>query len=111
MPSLKWDRHVILFTEMNQENSAIVAFKVWVFPSLVSILGLMILHDVNEVKADVKALMAQSNIDKTRIDNLERNVFKANTSAPIRPVEEPPVIIRVAANREFSYVKLKSKQR
>ena len=61
---------------MNQENSAIVAFKVWVFPSLVSILGLMILHDVNEVKADVKALMAQSNIDKTRIDNLERQIFK-----------------------------------
>jgi hypothetical protein len=71
----------------------------------------MIWHDVNEVKADVKALMAQSNIDKTRIDNLERSVFKANTSAPLRPVEEPPVIIRVAANREFSYVKLKSKQR
>jgi hypothetical protein len=111
MPSLKWDRHVILFTEMKQENPAIVAFKVWIFPSLVSLLGLMIWHDVNEVKADVKALMAQSNIDKTRIDNLERNVFKANTSAPLRPVEEPPVIIRVAANREFSYVKSKSKQR
>lgn len=111
MPSLKWDRHVILFTEMKQENPAIVAFKVWIFPSLVSLLGLMIWHDVNEVKADVKALMAQSNIDKTRIDNLERSVFKANTSAPLRPVEEPPVIIRVAANREFSYVKSKSKQR
>jgi hypothetical protein len=67
---------------MNQENSAIVAFKVWIFPSLVSLLGLMIWHDVNEVKADVKALMAQSNIDKTRIDNLERLIYKKTASVP-----------------------------
>jgi hypothetical protein len=67
---------------MNQENPAIVAFKVWIFPSLVSLLGLMIWHDVNEVKADVKALMAQSNIDKTRIDNLERLIYKKTASVP-----------------------------
>jgi hypothetical protein len=61
---------------MTRENPSIVAFKAWVFPSLVSILGIMIWHDVNEVKQDVKILMAQSNIDKTRIDNLERMVYK-----------------------------------
>ena len=61
---------------MTRENSSIVAFKAWVFPSLVSILGMMIWHDVNEVKQDVKLLMAQSNIDKTRIDNLERILYK-----------------------------------
>jgi hypothetical protein len=61
---------------MTRENPSIVAFKAWVFPSLVSILGMMIWHDVNEVKQDVKLLMAQSNIDKTRIDNLERLVYK-----------------------------------
>lgn len=94
---------------MNQENSAIVAFKVWIFPSLVSMLGLMILHDVNEVKADVKVLMAQSNIDKTRIDNLERAVFKQQASAPLRPAEEPPLIVRIADNREYAYIKLKKK--
>lgn len=60
---------------MQRENSAIAAFKVWVFPSLVSIVSLLIWNDVNEIKADVKALMAQSNIDKTRIDNLERQVY------------------------------------
>ncbi len=87
----------------------IEAFKVWIFPSLVSILAMMIWNDVSEIKADVKALMAQSNIDKTRIDNLERNVFKTQASAPLRPVEEPPLIIRVADNREFSYVKFKNK--
>lgn len=94
---------------MTKENPAIVAFKVWVFPSLVSLLGLMIWHDVNEVKADVKALMAQSNIDKTRIDNLERNVFKTQASAPVAPAEEPPLIVRIADNREYAYVKLKKK--
>ncbi len=81
---------------MTKENSAIVAFKVWIFPSLVSLLGLLIWHDVNEVKADLKALMAQSNIDKTRIDNLERIVFKATTSAPVAPIEEPIITNRYA---------------
>jgi hypothetical protein len=66
-----------------QENvSAVSAFKVWIFPSLVSIISLLIWNDVNEIKADVKALMAQSNIDKTRIDNLERLVYKKTASLP-----------------------------
>lgn len=66
---------------MTRENSSIVAFKAWVFPSLVSILGMMIWHDVNEVKQDVKILMAQSNIDKTRIDNIERILYKQSSRA------------------------------
>jgi hypothetical protein len=57
-------------------------FKLWIFPSLVSILAMMIWNDVSEIKADVKALMAQSNIDKTRIDNLERIVYKKTASLP-----------------------------
>lgn len=60
---------------MTRENPSIITFKTWIFPSLVSILGMMIWQDVNEIKADVKALMAQSNIDKTRIDNLERTLY------------------------------------
>ena len=56
------------------------SFKVWIFPSLVSLLGLLIWNDVNEIKSDVKALMAQSNIDKTRIDNLERQLYKTTSS-------------------------------
>ena len=68
---------------MIKENSSIQAFKVWIFPSLVSIVSLLIWNDVNEIKADVKALMAQSNIDKTRIDNLERQVFKGTSKVTI----------------------------
>ena len=78
---------------MIKENSSIQAFKVWIFPSLVSIVSLLIWNDVNEIKADVKALMAQSNIDKTRIDNLERQLYKNTTSFPYPklPVKESPI--------------------
>ena len=58
-------------------------FKIWIFPSLVSILAVMIWNDVSTIKADVKALMAQSNIDKTRIDNLERLIYKKTASIPV----------------------------
>ena len=81
---------------MTRENSSVAAFKVWIFPSLVSLVSLLIWNDVNEIKADVKLLMAQSNIDKTRIDNLERQLFKS-TSAPIAPKKEIPEYQAVAA--------------
>jgi len=58
-------------------------FNVWIFPSLVSILAMVIWNDVSTIKADVKALMAQSNIDKTRIDNLERIIYKKTASIPV----------------------------
>jgi hypothetical protein len=71
------------------ENPTLKSIKLWIFPSLASLVGLLIWSDVNEIKGDVKALMAQSNIDKTRIDNLERVVYKTAasfpTSVPITP--------------------------
>ena len=77
-----------LFIHMN-ENPTLNSIKLWIFPSLASLVGLLIWSDVNEIKGDVKALMAQSNIDKTRIDNLERVVYKTSasfpTSVPITP--------------------------
>jgi len=81
---------------MATENSSIAAFKVWIFPSLVSLVSLLIWNDVNEIKADVKLLMAQSNIDKTRIDNLERQLFKG-ASAPIAPTRQVPEYQTVVA--------------
>ena len=50
-------------------------FKSWAFPGLAMILATIIWQDVREIKSDIKALMAQTNIDKTRIDNLERTVY------------------------------------
>lgn len=48
--------------------------KIYVFPALVTILATMIWRDVTEMRTDVKMLLAQSNIDKTKIETLERDV-------------------------------------
>jgi hypothetical protein len=81
-----------LFIAM-RETAPVNAFKVWIFPSLASAMALLIWNDVNEIKSDVKQLMAQSNIDKTRIDNLERQLYKNTTSFPYPnlPVQESPM--------------------
>jgi hypothetical protein len=72
-----------------QQSSVIAEIKNWLFPGVVTIIGIfagMMLKDIKddlaEVKSDVKALMAQSNVDKTRIDNLERIVYNKTASAP-----------------------------
>lgn len=69
--------------------------KIWLFPSLVTILGTLIWRDISELKSDVKALLAQSNVDKTRIDNLERFIYNHDKTTRvafyegITPDEEP----------------------
>jgi hypothetical protein len=71
-------------------------FKSWIFPALVSALGMMIWSDVTEIKKDVKALMLQSSIDKTRIDNLEREVYKERITykSPFPPADFPKQVLR-----------------
>lgn len=79
-----------------EQISVISEVKTWIFPGIVSLIGILtgimltsIQHDLAEVKSDIKLLMAQSNIDKTRIDNLERQVFKSvNAAAPVEPINE-----------------------
>jgi len=56
------------------KNSVGNAIKLYLFPSLVTILAMLIWRDVSELRNDVKALLAQSNIDKTKIENLEKDV-------------------------------------
>lgn len=92
---------------MTRENPSIATFKTWIFPSLVSILGLMIWQDVNEIKADVKALMAQSNIDKTRIDNLERQMYKtaAVPGLPVKDKEPKPNEYAVLVDNRIKLLK------
>lgn len=92
---------------MTKENPSIAAFKVWVFPSLVSLVSLLIWNDVNEIKADVKLLMAQSNIDKTRIDNIEREMFKTS-SAPLVPSSQPveyQQLVAILPNNKLKYIR------
>jgi hypothetical protein len=59
---------------VERKTSFIDKLKIYIFPTLVTILSTMIWRDVTELRSDVKMLLAQSNIDKTRIDNLERDV-------------------------------------
>lgn len=54
--------------------------KLWVFPSVVTILAMLIWRDVSELRSDVKALLAQTNIDKTKIESLERVIYNGKTS-------------------------------
>jgi len=78
------------------ETPNLKSIKVWIFPSLVSLVSLLIWSDVNEIKSDVKMLMAQSNVDKTRIDNLERVVYKTAASFPDSIPVTPMVFKNVA---------------
>lgn len=92
---------------MTKDNPSIAAFKVWIFPTLVSLVSLLIWNDVNEIKSDVKLLMAQSNIDKTRIDNLERQMFKAATSpsSPSIPRKEEEITYAVLVDNKIKFRK------
>lgn len=54
------------------------ALKIYLFPSIVSILAMMIWRDVTELRSDVKQLLAQSNVDKTEIQNLKRDIQMLN---------------------------------
>jgi uncharacterized membrane-anchored protein YhcB (DUF1043 family) len=80
---------------IKKENSVITEIKTWLFPSAVTLIGLfagMMLKDIKEdlaeVKSDVKALMVQSSVDKTRIDNLEREVYEHRGKTASFPMEE-----------------------
>jgi hypothetical protein len=61
----------------------VAQIKAWLFPSIITVLAGIIWNDVQEIKSDVKSLMAQSNIDKTRIDNLERLVYKVSPTSNV----------------------------
>ena len=90
---------------MTKDTPSIAAFKVWVFPTLVSLISLLIWNDVNEIKSDVKLLMAQSNIDKTRIDNIERQLFKTSNTipSPFIPRREKEITYAVLVDNKFKF--------
>jgi hypothetical protein len=92
---------------MIKENPSIAAFKVWVFPTLVSLVSLLIWNDVNEIKSDVKLLMAQSNIDKTRIDNLERQLFKSAgfPATPVKHLYDYQSLVAILPDNKYKTIK------
>lgn len=87
---------IIMMTK--QQDSVIADIKTWLFPTAVTVIGIFagmtlkdIKDDLAEVKADVKALMVQSSVDKTRIDNLEREVYEHRGGKTASfPIEDVP---------------------
>jgi hypothetical protein len=59
---------------LTPKQSITNTLKIYVFPALVTILATLIWRDVTEMRNDVKMLLAQSNIDKTKIETLEKDV-------------------------------------
>ena len=85
-----------------KNSSVINGIKLWAFPSLVTILAMMIWRDVTELKSDVKQLLAESNSNKAKVENLERQVQQLNQTVfkiprtagnSPRPIDEKDCII------------------
>ena len=58
------------------KSQIISVIKEWASPTLICIVGMLLYRDVTELRTDVKTLLSQSYVDKTRIDNLEKRVDK-----------------------------------
>lgn len=84
------------------KNSIANAVKIYLFPSLATILAMMIWRDVTELRSDVKQLLAQSNIDKTEIQNLKKDVDILN-----RQVFKAPLISQTSENNhDLSFMRI-----
>lgn len=59
---------------MSTNPSIVNSVKVWLFPGMLTVMSAMIWHDVRSLQDDVKLVLAQSNIDKTNIANVEQRV-------------------------------------
>ena len=85
-------------------TSTMDKIKVWAFPGMMSILAAIRWQDVQEIKTDTTALLAQSMIDKTRIDNLEREVY-GKTKTGFKIPEKVPEEIPKPVFTEFIMIK------
>ena len=86
---------------MATNASIITAVKNWIFPGLVSLATISIINDLNQIKTDIRTLMAQSNIDKTRIDNIERRVTNLETSVYMKPIAKQASIVVAFPSKYF----------
>lgn len=85
--------------------------KLYLFPGLVSVLGLVIWSIVTEIRSDMKFLMSQYSADHVRIDNLERIVYGKSLAAEnnksnketIPPYKEQTVAV-IPDNRNLKHL-------
>ena len=89
-------------------------FKLYIFPGLVSVLGLVIWSIVSEIRSDMKFLMTQYSADHIRIDNLERVVYGKSLATtdnrsrkqPLPPYKEEVVAV-IPDNRNLKHLSKK----
>ena len=60
------------------KNSVANAIKIYLFPSLVTVLAMMIWRDVTELRSDVKQLLSESASNKSKVERLEKQVDVLN---------------------------------
>ena len=75
-----------------QKSSIISSFKLYIFPSLVTLLAMMIWRDVNELRSDVKQLLSESSSNKAKVENLEKQVAQLNQAVfkMPKPISKAP---------------------
>lgn len=77
------------------EKSLINTVKVWLFPSVITVMSYMLYDDIKEIKADVKKLLTQSASDHTEIENLKQNITNLNNKVfvmtPVKDKSEIPI--------------------
>jgi hypothetical protein len=96
------------------QNALLTTVKSWLFPTVLSILALMLYDDIKEIKTDVKQLLAQSAADHVEIMNLKEEtntlhnkVFALNTFSIINKTnnkEQPPYIPDTCVNTLITLV-------
>lgn len=96
------------------QNALLTTVKSWLFPTVLSILALMLYDDIKEIKTDVKQLLAQSAADHVEIINLKEEtntlhnkVFALNTFSIINKTnnkEKSPYIPDTCVNTLITLV-------
>lgn len=72
-------------------NNVINKIKLWLFPSIISILSTIIYLKVSEASRDIKSLVISSAETKIEIDNIKRRIDKLEGkvfSQVVTPVED-----------------------
>ena len=87
--------------------------KIWASPAIISILGMVIWADLQEMKRDVKRLLEVSSSQQARIESLERDMslikstyFKRASNEPIKQEDKTlPFFMPFAKHEEICDLK------
>jgi hypothetical protein len=86
--------------------------KIWASPAILSILGMVIWTDLQEMKHDVKRLLEVSSSQQARIESLERDIalikgtyFKKTANQPIKEDKRLPFFMPFAKHEEICDLK------